>query len=239
MYMTPSVARLTLEPTTLQTARVLDPRALASSSAPSVSAVSPDWEMAMVRVAPSTTGARYRNSEPMSTSTGTRQRDSTMCLPISAACHEVPQPTMTMRSIRVRASRVRPGPSWAHPRSVSSSSSWSARAVASIVRGCSLISFSMKWAYPFFSAAAASQGIVVIVRRTARPSRVTSRTPSPDSTAISPSSSTSTSRAYLRTAQMSEAMNRPSSPAATTRGAAPFRTASNCPGALSLMIPRA
>src|SRR2546425_1185874 len=48
--MTPSASRLTLDPTTLQIATLFDPQSFACRSAPSVSAVSPDWEIATVSV---------------------------------------------------------------------------------------------------------------------------------------------------------------------------------------------
>ena len=47
-----------VEPTTLQMAKARAPRFLASLTAASVSAVSPDWEMARTKVLGSTTGSR-------------------------------------------------------------------------------------------------------------------------------------------------------------------------------------
>src|SRR3989449_6600339 len=75
--MTPSASRLTLDPTTLQIATLFDPQSFACRSAPSVSAVSPDWEIATVSVERLSSGTRYRYSEAMSTTTGIRSEEHT------------------------------------------------------------------------------------------------------------------------------------------------------------------
>ncbi len=56
----------------MEMTRTLAPSALASRMAWKVSTVSPDWLTPMMRVCSSTTGFRYRNSEAMSISTGSR-----------------------------------------------------------------------------------------------------------------------------------------------------------------------
>ena len=54
----PSASRVSMLPTTLHTAAVRAPLALASRIAASVSAVSPDWEMKTQSVLSSTSGSR-------------------------------------------------------------------------------------------------------------------------------------------------------------------------------------
>ena len=57
-------------------ASTLAPRSRASRIAARVSAVSPDCEMPITRSRSSITGLRYRNSDAMSISTGTRDHHS-------------------------------------------------------------------------------------------------------------------------------------------------------------------
>ncbi len=61
------------EPTTLQIAYARPPRAFATFTAASVSAVSPDCEIARQRTRSETSGSRFRNSLASSTSTGIRR----------------------------------------------------------------------------------------------------------------------------------------------------------------------
>src|SRR2546422_9082271 len=49
-------------------------------------------------------GSRYRNSEALSTSTGTRASDSIINLPTCAACSDVPIPTICRRSTPAKKS---------------------------------------------------------------------------------------------------------------------------------------
>jgi hypothetical protein len=60
----PSASRVAMLPTTLQMAMLRAPFFLASRSAASVSAVSPDCVITMVSVRSSTIGSRYRYSDP-------------------------------------------------------------------------------------------------------------------------------------------------------------------------------
>ena len=68
-------------------------------TAPSVSAVSPDWDRATISVVGPTSASRYRNSEPRSASAGSPASRSTIVRPTMAAWYEVPQATRTTRSI--------------------------------------------------------------------------------------------------------------------------------------------
>src|SRR3954470_20781400 len=86
------------EPTTLQTPKMIAPFDLASSIAASVSAVSPDCDMAITTSPSRITGFLYRNSEAYSTSTGTRQNSSKKYSATKPACHDVPQATINIRS---------------------------------------------------------------------------------------------------------------------------------------------
>ena len=74
------------------------PRAFAIFTAASVSAVSPDCEMARQSTRSPTSGSPFRNSLASSTWTGTRASASIMSRPERPACHEVPQATITIRS---------------------------------------------------------------------------------------------------------------------------------------------
>ncbi len=118
------------------------PRALASLSAASVSAVSPDWLIAITRVPSWRTGFRYRNSEAYSTSTGIPASSSSMYSPRSAACQLVPQAMMTIRVIFASSSSLSVMP----PKRAIPSSSISRPLITSRREsGCSKISFIMKW----------------------------------------------------------------------------------------------
>src|SRR3989338_9188106 len=66
----------------------------ASLIAANVSAVSPDWEIAMTRVFLLIIGCLYLNSEAYSTSTGIFASSSSINSPAKAECHEVPQATI-------------------------------------------------------------------------------------------------------------------------------------------------
>ena len=107
MYRIPCASRARALPTTLQTATTAAPLALAACTAPSVSAVSPDWESATTRVSGPTSGSRYRNSEAMSTSAGTPASRSRYWRPTRAAWYEVPQATRTTRANPRSSSVVR------------------------------------------------------------------------------------------------------------------------------------
>ena len=86
-----------LEPTTLQIPYTNAPFLFATSIAASVSAVSPLCDIAMTTSFSVTTGFEYLNSLAYSTVTGMRQKFSIRYLPISPACHEVPQATIIIR----------------------------------------------------------------------------------------------------------------------------------------------
>src|SRR5437867_2233785 len=74
--------------------------------AASVSAVSPDWLIPMTRLLGVMIGSRYRNSEALSTSTGTRASDSIINFPTCAACSDVPIPTICRRSTPAKKSAL-------------------------------------------------------------------------------------------------------------------------------------
>ena len=82
------------DPTALHIPYINAPLFLASSTAANVSAVSPDWEIAITTSPGLMTGFRYRNSEAYSTSTGKRQNFSMRYFPIRAACQDVPHATI-------------------------------------------------------------------------------------------------------------------------------------------------
>src|SRR6478609_4192044 len=86
------------DPTTLQTPNITAPFDLASSIAASVSAVSPDCDIAITTSPSLITGLRYRNSDAYSTSTGMRQNSSKKYSDTKPACHDVPQATIKIRS---------------------------------------------------------------------------------------------------------------------------------------------
>ena len=120
----------------------LAPFLFASFTAARVSAVSPDWDMAITSVFLSARGFLYLNSEPRSTSVGILQNSSMRNLPIRAACHDVPQammyilfiPFISVSVIEMPSSRTLPVSSDILPLNVS---------VTALA--CSNISFSMKW----------------------------------------------------------------------------------------------
>jgi hypothetical protein len=173
------------EPSTLQMAKARAPRFFASFTAASVSAVSPDWEMASTSVLWPTTGSRWRNSLASSTSTGSRASCSIMSRPESPACQLVPQATTTSRSTSFTQAGSRSMPS----RTTSPSSSETLpRMVSVTARGCSKISLCMKCLCPSFSAATALHSILRGFRVTARPSASSMAMPSGVSIASSPSS---------------------------------------------------
>ena len=80
-------------PTTLQIETILAPFFFASLNAANVSAVSPDWEIAINRTSLSTIGSLYLNSDAISTSTGSLTSSSIINLPTRPACHDVPHAT--------------------------------------------------------------------------------------------------------------------------------------------------
>ncbi len=131
-----------VDATTLQIATVAAPFAFASRIPARVSAVSPDWEMATHSVPSSTTGSRYRYSDPRSTSTGIRASPSIMNFPTRAACHDVPQ-AISVTFLRAVICSTESG-NVSKKTSPDSGSIRPAR-VSRIARGCSWISFSMKW----------------------------------------------------------------------------------------------
>ncbi len=151
----------------------------------SVSAVSPDWLMGIIRVLLLISGSRYLNSDPRSTSTGILHRSSIMNLPTVAACQEVPQPTITTFSMPLISAGVKLHPS---RKTLPFSSSILPLKVSIIARGCSKISLSIKCLNPLFSAMAGLQSMVAVARLTAAPGSVDISTPFLLRTAISPSS---------------------------------------------------
>ena len=76
VYNTPSASRVACEPMMFVIASTFAPRSRAVRIAASVSAVSPDCEIPITRSPGPTMGLRYRYSEAISTSTGTRENSS-------------------------------------------------------------------------------------------------------------------------------------------------------------------
>ena len=70
VYKTASDSRGIVELFVLQIANTLPPAAFACRTAIKVSIVSPDWEIAIIKVLGSIIGSRYLNSLAISTSTG-------------------------------------------------------------------------------------------------------------------------------------------------------------------------
>jgi len=85
------------DPTTLQTPNTKAPLDFANFTAASVSAVSPDCEIAITISFLFMIGFLYLNSEAYSTSTGIRAKSSNKYSATNPACHEVPQATITIR----------------------------------------------------------------------------------------------------------------------------------------------
>ena len=85
-------------PGTLQRPTVIAPCSLAYFIAARVSAVSPDCEIAITTLLLSTKVLLYLNSEAYSTWTGIFANLSIKFLPISPACHEVPQAVINILS---------------------------------------------------------------------------------------------------------------------------------------------
>ena len=141
-----------VEPFTLTMERVTEPRLLARFMAASVSMVSPDCDMTMTRVLESISGSSYRNSDAMDTVTGIRSMGSISAFATIPACMAVPQAIIR---------------TWEHsanmesgiPSSLKSGrrSNILGRMVFLRASGCSWISLSMKWGYPFFMAASMFQ----------------------------------------------------------------------------------
>ena len=79
------------EPTTLHIPYIKAPLDLANLIAARVSAVSPDWDIAIIISSLLTTGSLYLNSEAYSTSTEILAIFSNIYSAIKAECHDVPQ----------------------------------------------------------------------------------------------------------------------------------------------------
>ena len=122
---------------------VLAPFFFARRRAARVSAVSPDWDIAMKRSSLPIIGSLYLNSEATSTVTGIPACLSMMYFPARAACHAVPHATMNM-FFALFISAI------------------STLRVFFITSGCSFISFSMKCLKPAFSAWVRSQSTIFI-----------------------------------------------------------------------------
>ena len=86
------------DPTTLQTPKTKAPLDFANLMAASVSAVSPDCEMAMMTSFSVMIGFLYLNSEAYSTSTGILAKSSKMYSATKPACQDVPQATIMILS---------------------------------------------------------------------------------------------------------------------------------------------
>ena len=201
----------------------------ASRKPASVSAVSPDCEMGMQRVPSSTTGSRYRYSEPRSTSTGRRASPSIMNLPTSAACHEVPQATTsTFRSRRSCSS----GSGRVSKKTSPVSGSILPASVSRMARGCSWISFNMKWRYPPFSAITGDQSMCCGARVRGFPSKSNRDTPRGVATIISPSSRKRAFRVWESSGGRSDARKISPSPTPATIGQL-RRTPTSVPGSFS------
>ena len=84
------------EPTTLQIPNTHAPAFFAILIAASVSAVSPDWDIAITISSGLIIGLRYLNSEAYSTSTGILAKSSIIYSPTKPACHDVPQPIINI-----------------------------------------------------------------------------------------------------------------------------------------------
>ena len=138
----------------------LAPFLLASRSASSVSAVSPDWLIAMKSVFSSTKGSLYLNSEATSTSTGIFTNFSKIFLPTSPAWYAVPHATMQILLNLAKSSLVSV---ISYSETLPSSLRLRSR-VSSIALGWSNISLSMKCSYLPFSATLSSQLMCIVSR---------------------------------------------------------------------------
>ena len=210
------------------------PRRLASFCAARVSAVSPDWVITIMRLPLGIRGFLYLNSDAISTSQGIRAISSSIYLPMSAACHDVPQATRKIffrffnrLSFRENSSRF----------TVAFSTENLPLIVSAIALGCSYISFSIKCLYPPFSAIVGLQVIFMGVFLTGLFLRILRiETPSRVITAISSFSRTITFRVYLRKAGISDARKNSPSPSPRTSGLS-FFTARILSGSDSLITP--
>src|SRR2546426_8650288 len=97
MERTPVASRVSAEPTTLVIARIGQPLRRAAFTAPSVSAVSPDWDTATTSVSGPTIASRERNSEARATSAGGVARGPTLVRAVVAAGEAGPPATDTTR----------------------------------------------------------------------------------------------------------------------------------------------
>ena len=149
IYVPACVALAMLEPMAFTIPYMNAPFLFASSTAARVSAVSPLCDMATTTSSGVMTGLRYLNSEAYSTSTGTRQRSSISCFPISPACHDVPHATI-MKRFASSISLV-----WSCTARRYTLPGWLLDTCPlmqfSKHSGCSNISFSIKCSYPPFS----------------------------------------------------------------------------------------
>ena len=216
------------------------PRRLASLSAASVSAVSPDWLIPMTSVP----GGQHRDC---GTGTPTRTRpsrgacaiSSIMRAPISPACQLVPQAVITIRSMSSSSSSVRHRDP-AQPARCPSSSSSRPRITSRSDEGCSLDLLVHVVVVP------------TLPDRLRRPTRRSGR-PRPHrasapgrrcgiprwlSTAESPSRSRTTFCVCATTAAASEATRYSSFPPMPSRMGLPFRATTILPGSRSNSPPR-
>ena len=152
VYITASASRASDEPIVFVTAITFEPCRDACRAASSVSIVSPDWLTASVSVFGPRTGSRYRNSEAMSISTGTRVQCSIAYFATRPEWNAVPHATTNTLSTSRRTSvSVCSSSSASRPCSLTRPTS-----VSRIAEGCSWISFSMKSSNPPFWARATS-----------------------------------------------------------------------------------
>ena len=98
VYVPPEVVLVIEDPTTLQIPKVRAPFSFANSKAAKVSAVSPDWDIAITMSFFVKIGFLYLNSEAYSTSTFILERSSIRYSPIKPECHEVPHAIIIIRS---------------------------------------------------------------------------------------------------------------------------------------------
>ena len=214
MYITASASRASEEPIVFVTAITFEPCRDACRAASSVSIVSPDWLTASVSVFGPRTGSRYRNSEAMSISTGTRVQCSIAYFATRPEWNAVPHATTNTLSTSRRTSvSVCSSSSASRPCSLTRPTS-----VSRIAEGCSWISFSMKSSNPPFWARATSHSTSNGSSSTSAPSRSVTRTPSARTSTTWFSSIGRTVRVFWSTAGISDARMFSPSPSPTISG---------------------
>ena len=97
VYAPAFVSLAIVDPTTLHTPKTKAPLDFANLIAASVSAVSPDCDIAITTSFSVITGLRYLNSDAYSTSTGILAKSSKIYSATKPACHYVPQATIIIR----------------------------------------------------------------------------------------------------------------------------------------------